>query len=71
MKTKKKKIIFYDNYKKDLQNKISSLTNNDLDLLKQDIVKTSKKKGLYTYLEMEEVFQQLTIFRLTCLKMQK
>ena len=45
MKTKKKKIIFYNNYKKDLQNKISSLTNNDLDLLKQDIVKTSKKKG--------------------------
>lgn len=46
MKIKKKKIIFYDNYKKDLQNKISSLTNNDLDLLKQDIVKTSKKKGV-------------------------
>ena len=47
MKTKKKKNYFYDNYKKDLQNKISSLTNNDLDLLKQDIVKTSKKGVVY------------------------
>ena len=45
MNIKQKNITFYNSYKKDLGNKLSELSNNDLELLKQDIINTSKKKG--------------------------
>ena len=46
MKTKQINTKFYDSYKKDLQTKLNELTNNDLESLKQNIVKTSKKNGV-------------------------
>ena len=46
MKKKQEYIKFYDNYKKDLQIKLNELANNDLNLLKQMIVETSKKNGV-------------------------